>query len=667
MLPANTASSLPENDPRRDLRITLTADKEEYFLGENVVLHYRIENRGKNTFYAGYSEREKGPFTIDMGGDCDNAAGRALRFKVEAIDQNGRKAEDPYPNPMSFGGPGGFPTLKPGDDFCQDLQLMRYREPSGTGTYTIKVYHDLGWEQMTPGQEYDIQRRSDIPTGPHHAPILTTTIRLAMPAPEQARQVVDATLKLPTDPNRSWGKRGRPFADFTLLRYPVYLPIMRDLVKGGDIRGLEAIGAMAFPVATESLLELTSHETPAIASRAEELLLARMLIAFPHEQPSRERYLADRSWRPDLKLQTVQLGWNLLANEDRESRIRGGRIIRVFGGKGDLPRLIQVMDKLLPAYKDNDIEQRAWLRPATVSETLSWAAATLIERGATPPTMASTPGEAAAFLAGLKSNKDFRPSGWHETVVTLTKHNIPFLRALALQAMPLPLGDASTELVAARIQDEYPPVQAAACALAGKSKSARFRQPLTDILRTAPNEWLLREAFRAATDCGAEMDRVLEILVDRLERHSNDRNLVLLDLMIDGAIARDNGSSGAEAHADWQDFLGDMQRAWRHFIEATRQSLRQGHRVKLGDARITPNMFPPGFHLDLHGQPWPPIANPTPGEPAASSNGKPSMPVEVSGRVVEDESGRRIESASHKLDVSPFSQDHASLLRAEDP
>ena len=54
--------------------------------------------------------------------------------------------------------------------------------------------------------------------------------------------------------------------------------------------------------------------------------------------------------------------------------MRGSRVIQLLGGKDDLPKLIEVMDALLPAYKDNETEQRAWLRPATVSETLGRAA-----------------------------------------------------------------------------------------------------------------------------------------------------------------------------------------------------------------------------------------------------------------------------------------------------
>ena len=235
-------------------------------------------------------------------------------------------------------------------------------------------------------------------------------------------------LKLPAESGRTWGRHGRPYADFALLRYPVYLPIVRELAEKGDARGLEALGAMAFPQATAALLDLANHQDRAIASKAEELLLDRMPFVVLDGALRASVIWPSAPRRVDLQDRALQIGWRLLAQPDREGRIRGGRIIQILGGRDDLPKLIDAMDKLLRAYQDDDTEQRAWLRPATVSETLSEAAADLIRRGARPPATAGTPGQAAAFLAGLKASKDFRPAGWQGTTASLLKHDIPFLR-----------------------------------------------------------------------------------------------------------------------------------------------------------------------------------------------------------------------------------------------
>ena len=127
---------------------------------------------------------------------------------------------------------------------------------------------------------------------------MTATIRLRMPnaraGPASGRGHAEVA---GPSPNRTWGKRGRPFADFALLRYPVYLPMMRELAEQGDARGLEAIGAMAFPEATEALLELSKSQGPGDCVQGRGTSLGANAYHLFRNRPSRESYLADRSWR----------------------------------------------------------------------------------------------------------------------------------------------------------------------------------------------------------------------------------------------------------------------------------------------------------------------------------------------------------------------------------
>ena len=134
--------------------VSLELDKPEYFLGENIILHWHIRNKGDQ------------PFKISIGGDNQTGwANRANRFKVEAFDAEGNPCPDPYPHPKSMGGWYAEPTLGRGQDFWNDLQLMRYREFTKAGTYTIKVYHDLGWEKAGAGVRFQHEENSDIPQG----------------------------------------------------------------------------------------------------------------------------------------------------------------------------------------------------------------------------------------------------------------------------------------------------------------------------------------------------------------------------------------------------------------------------------------------------------------------------------------------------------------------
>jgi hypothetical protein len=589
----DTPPAFSANDPRRGAIVTLELDKEEFFLGENILLHYHIRNEGNV------------PFQISVGGDYRGSY-RAIRFLVEVTDANGRAAIDPYPNPMCFGGMGGEPNVAPGAEWWEDVPLMRYRELVSPGAYKVRVYHDLGWREPNEAPYPSGADGSGIPAGPHVAPVVAATIHVRMPDEKQARQLVEDMLAAPENHGRSWGQRGQAYPDFELLRYPVYLPIMKELAEKGDSRGLDAIAAMALPEATEAILDLTAHKDKAVAAKAGEVLLRRMPGLWEEHWSSRQSYLAELSWSDGLKARGSQIGWALLSGKDPEGRIRGGQIIQCLGGKDDLPALIKVMDILLPEYQGDPKEQNAYLRPMTVSWALESAARKLVRRGATPPASAGTPGEAVAFLVGMEdANLALRPQGWQGVAAGLLKHDIPFIRDLALRCMPLPLNEAAADAVAACIQDKFEPVQGAACDLAGKSKSARFAPLLKEALRTTTNEWVLRGAFRAAADCGAEMDSLLEICVSRLERSSNDRNMVLLGLMIDGAIQHEGGY-GAQSHGDWQEFLGDMQKAWGEFISVNRDALRAGRRFRIGGPPVTREMFPPKFEFDRAGRPpWP--------------------------------------------------------------
>ena len=598
--PASKPAALAAGDPRRGAAVTVELGKTQYYLGENVLLKWRIRNAGDQSF------------KVSMGGDGRTPwAKRAIRFKVESLDEQGRKMDDPYPNPMNMGGPGNSPTLEPGQDFRDNLQLMRYREFPGAGKYTIKVYHDLGWEKDSVTRTGERTDHSAIPPGGRLAPVATTTVRLVMPDRRQARQVVDAMLALPADAGRTWGKWGKPFADFELLRYPVYLPIMKELAHKGDARGLDAIGAMAFPEATAALLELMNHKNPAIAAKAGDLLLWRMPYVH-HAAPSRRDYLSERSWTDELKKAALVPAWKLLDGNGREGIIRGARLVQSLGGKDDLPALIKVMDRVLAAFKDDPTEQAAYLRPATASRAVVDAAGQLIGRGARPSMSAATPGQAVAFLIGLRLQNDFRPEGWRELATGLIDHKIPFLRYVALQTMPLPLDDAAIAAVARAIKDEFAPVQGAACDLAEKAKSPVFGQPLLDVLKTTDNHWVLRSDFLAAAECGIDNDLRLEVCVGRMGRHTNDMNMLLLSLLIDGSIEHEGGR-GSQSIKDWTSILPGIQKAWMDFIAANRQALRAGKRFRIAQPPVTAGMFPPGFYFHRAGKSaWPPPPPPTP-------------------------------------------------------
>ncbi|HRI54526.1 MAG TPA: HEAT repeat domain-containing protein, partial [Pseudomonadota bacterium] len=232
-------------------RVRLEAGRSEFFLGENVLVHFILENVGSQ------------PFEMAFGGDYRGAS-RALRFKVTATDEAGRIAEDPDPSPLNFGGLGGTRTLKPGERFVQSLPLMRYAQLERPGRYKIVATHDFGWK-----------------AGPLPHPTGELTLTFRLPDAAQAEQVLAQMEKLPTDPSTRFGEKARDYADFSCLRAPAYLgPLVRRAQAGVPyaLAGLEQIPT---PEATAALIQLAGAADPKVARAAALSLTGRLPAAAP--------------------------------------------------------------------------------------------------------------------------------------------------------------------------------------------------------------------------------------------------------------------------------------------------------------------------------------------------------------------------------------------------
>ena len=577
----------PANDPRKGAKIELMLDKQQFFLGENILLHYGVTNQGTE------------PFGIETGHDYRGAP-RHLRFKVIAIDDKGIQVEDPYPSTMCMGGLGGEETLQPGQSWWTSLPLMRYCDFQQPGLYTLKVYHDLGWDK--PDYWKQIQENT-LPQDTHIAPIVETTIKLTMPSRKQAQQVMEDLLTLPKDPYAVHGKRIAEYADFTSVRYPVYLPIVSKMAEEGDQRGLEAIGSMVTPEATRMLIQLLDSQHENISTNAMRLLFQRLPI--PQTQKNiwgwgmRQR-IVSRSWHTSMKPVVLKYGWDLLGRSDRESLMNGAYIIRCLGTKKDLTQFIKFLDRGLILMKDDPVEQDKYLRPATASESLIDAGWELIERGSEVPTDVRTPGRVVLYMLALGKHENFRPANWQDNTLALLKHPIPFVRAVVLENLPAMLSSAQLDTIATLIEDDYVPVQAAACNLAAKIKSEQFHECLLAVLQETKNTWLLRAAHDAATACGVTRDRLLEICVERLA--NDDLATTLFDLMI--TIVEREGGYGY-SNVDWS-MANDLKSKWKLLIEKNRDRIRKGPLFKIAEPPLTSDLFPPGFSFcRKDNEPWP--------------------------------------------------------------
>jgi hypothetical protein len=580
--------SEPNNDSRKGANIELIFDKQEYFLGENILLHYHVINQGNE------------PFTISTGGDYRGAP-RALRFKVIATDTNDNQVDDPYPSTMCMGGLGGESTLQPGQSFWVTLPLMRYCNFENSGTYKVKVYHDLGWDK---GDYYRLIEKNSLPEGIHIAPIVENSIKLVMPNPEQARQVLNNMLNLPSDPMTTFREKSREYMDFTAVRYPIYLPILLDLVNKGDLHGLEGIGVMATPGATQALIKLSDSQVENISTKALELLLQRLPIPKSQEgifwNKTAREHLVQKSWREDMKANVMSKSWKLLKQNNKESLIKGATIIKCLGSKEDLAKFEKFIDQGLNAMKDDLKEQGSYPRPISASDSLTDAGRELIKLGAEVSTNTQTPGRAVLFMLALGDNNDFRPANWQEKASDLLKHPIPFVRAITLQNLPKEFPSDKFDIVSNLIEDKYVYVQYSACQFAEKTLSPRFQASLLKELKITADEWLLSEAFNTALSCGVNRDKVMEVCVERLD--NSDLSQKILNLL--NEIVDRKGGYGY-SQVDWSN-VNQIKAEWRKFIENNRDRICSGPKFKVAEPPLTKALYPRGFSFYPTNEPaWP--------------------------------------------------------------
>jgi hypothetical protein len=221
-------------------KITLQRRKDKYFLGENILLDYKITYDGE------------GALAIDMISGL-----RQPDCYVIATDLAGNRVSDCTMKFDITGQSGGY--VRRGHAATLTIPLMLYCRFEKPGVYRVRAAFDLYWSKKDhPGWSLPAIPKDD----PRWA---ETSITLALPDATQARQVVEQMCRNrlcahdshDNQPYRNWWVIPE-YADFTCLQYPVYLPILGELASGkrGDKRALVGITHIPTPEAAVTLLRL---------------------------------------------------------------------------------------------------------------------------------------------------------------------------------------------------------------------------------------------------------------------------------------------------------------------------------------------------------------------------------------------------------------------------
>ncbi len=554
---AEAADAVPQG-----ATVRLTVDRPEVFLGENVLVHFTLENTGTQ------------PFTMSFGGDYRGSS-RALRFRVTAVDEKGQEAEDPDPSPINFGGLGGTRTLKPGEKFIDSLPLMRYRQIERPGRYTIRATHDFGWKE-----------------GARKYPVGQTAITFRMPSAADAERVLAQMEKLPTDPNVSVGEKSRDYADFSCLVQPVYLGPLVRRVKTGAAYAMQGLGRIPTPAATAALIELAGGGDAGVARAAAEALIGRLPL--PEKRPGgaqfgeaiRER-LAARAFGPALVPAVHALSGRLLGSKQRAELGLGAAMMQVVGEKADAPRVLAALERALELMieerrdpKDNILDL-----PEPLPELLR-AMLALRKRGFALGQDLQGESQIFLYFTWLDGAPPPRPPRYQQILEAFGPNARFPVREAALRSIPDPVPPFARELVLRGLSDPDLGVSRAACAAARRSGDRRFLKPLLELIATEHHEWLLREASDAARALGAGV----ELLTTWADRLGEDPIYAIALDSLETVIADLPGGSSGRTDLTRSERLA-LRAAWKEFLSRHAAALRSGHRFKLGDPNLSPALF----------------------------------------------------------------------------
>jgi hypothetical protein len=594
---------MPKGIPE-GVEIKLTADKEKYLLGENILLHYEVKNVGTE------------PFILEEGGDS-RAAPRHTRFQVSAIDEDARVIDDPTPEPHHAGGPLGRYSLKPGETLVESVPLMRYCLFDEPGKYTIRIAHDLGWSGSSMGLEREVISDDD----PRWASI---QIELVMPSSEEAEEIVQTMLQS-NDQGGTLGKKREPYGDFTCLRYPVYLPILQRLANNGELRPFEGMAGIPTVDATMALVTYLRNADSTIADAAVAALLQRVPIApttldkqrrqYFSAQYDRQQQLVDQCWRDEFAEPVMIYVRKVLETTPndgmRDRRIEAAaRLFSSLAPPVEMPTVIKALDRML--NRTEEVEKETPLYYGIIPH-LQWAAQGILARGGKVPEHPKSPGEIAVYLEALgrgvhnmtpKEDRPALPPEFDEYARQWIDHPISYVQRLTIEALPTPCPDWAIEPLRVRLDDDDVGVQYAAINAVSESGDQSFGPALLELVREADDQWVVGAASEAAKKLKMPRDEVLLAWAERLERIEHDENfrtLMELTSLIEHQGCSGNSNDPKPTKAE-QAALKDR---WIKLITEHADAIRDGKVFRVGDPEITPDLIPQDFSIGVDGSQWP--------------------------------------------------------------
>lgn len=576
-------------------KVHASFDKAKYFLGENAMLHFSIENTGQD------------PIKLETGGDYRGTV-RATRFQVKVVAEDGSVAPDPHPDAALYceGGLGGGQKLNYSQQANFSVFLPLYARIEKPGKYKVSISHDFGWGLPV----------NECPTG-------TTEVEFLAPSVAEARKLVEEIYK--EAGMKFAARREDAYYDVTTLSYPVFLPPLLDKVEhGGSAREEESavngIGNIASIDATKALLNIARGSNKKLA-----LLAARQLVMrlpdpelkgdLPRRGPfeisydPERRHLVKTSWQESLAPAVRELGKKLVHSSDNEEQLVGAFMLQCVGDAESAKSLISALDAAITKSKTLPLESQIYPRKRGNVAELIRTASVVAKRGSISENPHS-PGESALYMTLISKDTAFRPATWQTCYLRFFKADIPYIREFALSTVPTPVPPLFIPEIARLLNDPDVDVQIAACHLAAKVKGHSFKKELHYVLSNAKEHWLMN----AASNALAQLDRVecLRLLASKFDDPQLTQDVLFQFIPGIVEVHSWGSRSGLATTGDDDDDLSvagkRIKTLWLKFINDNEAFLRGGGMIKPGDPRLTADYLPHSIALgQVNGKDWPPL------------------------------------------------------------
>jgi hypothetical protein len=402
------------------------------------------------------------------------------------------------------------------------------------------------------------------------------------------------------------GTLSKPYADFSALRYGVYLQPLLRRAEAGDTTAATAIGFIPTPEATRALVAMLEHRDPALSRGAAKTLIGRLPDPaldgtlgprgpFLKDMRSVRAYLIDASWRGEFAPDVRAAALKLLAANETEGIQLGAFMLEAVGTPDAAPALSAALTRAIEKTPTLPLETSVYPRPRGSVQELIRAAEILIRRGYAPAEPGDTAGGMALWLVAF--GKGARPTNWQEHVSTALGHPIPYVRELALNQLSADVSAEFVPAVRANLESTDPDVLIAACNLVNRAKLNGLHSEVSNALRKGKEDWVLNSCGNALYQLGARFERV-DILASRLAEP--DMTVKIFQTLL--GVFDSDGYSGCCQTVDGNTFSS----RWKSFLAAHRGDIESDRKISFDEPDVTPDLLLPGLTIRRPGKPdWP--------------------------------------------------------------